>query len=264
MSEEFANQSESVVSESPVTTETTSETSSQTSETPVTTQEEYDTIKYNKEEIKIPVSERQTYLQKGYNYDKVQTQLEETKAQAAHLEYLAELNGYADVKEYIQAISEHKSQQQIRAEAAKMGVDENVFMKFNERLKPMETELEQLRSEREQFQKQEQSRQVKAELDRVIAANPDFDQYFPQIEQLFNKGYSIEDAYRLASYEDKITKIGTEKEQEVLARVTGRDQKQVLSSNDKPNNLAFSPANMSTADIMDISRRVQAGEKIKF
>lgn len=189
------------------------------------------------------------------------TKLEETKAQAQHLEYLAEINGFSDVKEYIQAITEHKSQQQIRAEAAKLGVDERVI---KEHLQPMKQELEQLRQEREQFRTQEQSRQLQSELDRVINANPDFHDYFPKIEELYQKGYSIEDAYRLASYEDKLSKLSVEKEQEVLARVTGRDQKQVLSSNDKPNNLAFTPSNMSTKDIMDISARVQRGERITF
>jgi hypothetical protein len=254
MSEEIANQSEQVVTESaPVVSEPVVE--------PVTTQEEYDTIKYNKEEIKIPVSERQTYLQKGYNYDKVNERATHLEAQVKYMEKQAKIYGYETVEEYTKALDEHERQQEIQKEAEKYGVPED-FIRGE--LKPLKDELEQLKHERAQLTERERERQIQSELEKVKSANPDFDQYFDTIADLFKQGYSLEHAYRLASYEDKMSKLGQEKEQEVLARVTGRDQKQVLSSNDKPANLAFSPANMSTADIMDISRRVQAGEKIKF
>jgi hypothetical protein len=254
MSEEIAHQSEPVVTESvPVVSEPVVE--------PVTTQEEYDTIKYNKEEIKIPVSERQTYLQKGYNYDKVNERAKEAEAYQQSLERIAKFYNFDSHSEYMAALDEHERQQEIQKEAEKYGVPED-FIRGE--LKPLKDELEQLKQERAQLTERERERQLQSELEKVKSANPDFDQYFDTIADLFKQGYSLEHAYRLASYEDKMSKLGQEKEQEVLARVTGRDQKQVLSSNDKPANLAFSPANMSTADIMDISRRVQAGEKIKF
>lgn len=73
------------------------------------TEIEYDTIDYNKEEVKIPVSERKTYLQKGYNYDKVYEDREATKAELEALKNAPELkfmksfleqNGYENMNAY--------------------------------------------------------------------------------------------------------------------------------------------------------------------
>jgi hypothetical protein len=253
MSEEIANQSEEVVSEQPVNTES--------AETPVTTQEEYDTIKYNHEEVKIPVSERQTYLQKGYNYDAVNTKYEEAKAQNAYLERQAKISGFDNVTDYMKALDEYERQQEIKTEAAKYGVPED-FIRGE--LNPLKDKIQQYEQQIEQNQAQEQTRQLQTELDKVRAANPDFDNYFEPVRELFAKGYSLEHAYQLASYQDKLAKIGQDKEQEVLANVTNRDTKQVLPSKDKPNNLAHTPSNMSFADIEAMSKRVQAGEKITF
>jgi hypothetical protein len=55
---------------------------------------EFDEITYNKEKVKIPVTERQTYLQKGYNYDKVKADADNAKAT---LKKIAELEGFKTV-----------------------------------------------------------------------------------------------------------------------------------------------------------------------
>jgi hypothetical protein len=253
MSEETTNQSseQEVVNEQPVSTETV--------ETTETTPEEYDTIKYNHEEVKIPVSERQTYLQKGYNYDSINTKYEEAKAQNAYLERQAKISGFDNVTDYMKALDDYERQQEIAKEAAKYGVPED-FIRGE--LKPLKDKIQQYEQQIEQNQAQEQTRQLQTELDKVRAANPDFDNYFEPVRELFAKGYSLADAYRLASYEDKLSSIGQQKEQEVLANVTNRDTKQVLSSKDKPNNLAHSMANASFEDIAAISKRVQAGERV--
>jgi hypothetical protein len=189
------------------------------------------------------------------------TKLTESQSQVKYLERQAKISGYDNVTDYMKALDEYERQQEIKTEAAKYGVPED-FIRGE--LKPLKDEIQQLRQEREQNQAQEQTRQLQTELDKVRAANPDFDNYFEPVRELFAKGYSLADAYRLASYEDKLSSIGQQKEQEVLANVTNRDSKQVLPSKDKPNNLAHTPSNMSFADIAEISKRVQAGEKIKF
>jgi hypothetical protein len=189
------------------------------------------------------------------------TKMQESQTKLSYMEKQAKIYGYETVEEYTQALDDYERQQEVQNEAKKYGVPED-FIRGE--LKPLKDELQQLKQEREQFQTKEQERQLQSELEKIRADNPDFDQYFDSVKELYQKGYSLNHAYRLASYEDKIAKIGQEKEQEVLANVTKRASNQVLPSTDKPNNLAFNPANMSTADIMDISRRVQAGEKIKF
>lgn len=225
-------------------------------------QEEFDVIKYNKEEVKIPVSERQTYLQKGYNYDKVSQQLEQAKQQTAYLERMARLSGYNNVEDFTAAIEQAEEQQRILQASQQMGIDENTYRQYfqpvDQRLRAYESELESLRLDRAK-------RDVESRLQELTQKYGDFDKYQNQVFELaLSRGYDLEDAYRLASYEDKLSSIGQQKEQEVLARVTGRDQKQVLPSNDKPSNVNFDPANMSLKDIEEISKRVQRGERISF
>lgn len=251
--EEIDNQIDQVVNEEPVNTESV--------ETPATIQEEYDTIKYNHEEVKIPVSERTTYLQKGYHFDEVNTKYEEAKTQNAYLERQAKISGYDNVTDYMTALDDYEHQQEIAKEAEKYGVPED-FIRGE--LKPLKDKIQQYEQQIEQNSAKEKERQIQSDLDKVRADNPDFDNYFEPVKELFAKGYSLEHAYQLASYQDKLSRIGQEKEQEVLANVTNRDSRQVLPSKDKPNNLAHTPSNMSFADIEAMSKRVQAGEKITF
>ena len=66
-------------------------------EKPEEKEPEFDEIVYNKEKVKIPVTERQTYLQKGYNYDKVKEKAD--KAQATLLK-IAKLEGFDSIEDY--------------------------------------------------------------------------------------------------------------------------------------------------------------------
>lgn len=233
--------------------ETVTETEANT-----TPAEEFDVIKYNKEEVRIPVSERQNYLQKGYNYDKVQSQLEEAKQQAQYLERIAKMQGYENPADFIKAVEEMEQQRRYEEDARKLGVDEQVI---REHLDPMRRELETLKEEREQLRQAEISRQVDAEVMELKAKYPDFEQVMEQVFDLaIEKGYALEDAYILSTYQDKAKKI----EQETLAKVADRDSRQVLSSIDKPGNFTFDPTNLSSEQIKEISRRVQNGERITF
>jgi len=69
---------------------------------------EFDEIVYNKETVKIPKSERKTYLQKGYNYDKVKQAADKAKedsaALAAVLQRAAKAAGYKDAAEYVKEL----------------------------------------------------------------------------------------------------------------------------------------------------------------
>jgi hypothetical protein len=188
---------------------------------PVTTQEEYDEIKHNKEIVKIPVSERKNYLQKGYNYDKVQQKATELEGQVKYLEKRARQEGFDDVQSYLKAIDEFEQQQQVQAEASKYGVPED-FIRAE--LQPLKSELEQLRQEREKFQQNEVVRQVDSE---IATLTQKYDDFAGMKDEVLNfaieKGYRLEDAYRLMTYESKIEAAALKKEQETLARITGRD-----------------------------------------
>lgn len=223
-----------------------------------TPQEEYDIIRYNKEEVKIPVSERQTYLQKGYNYDKVQSQLEQTKEQAAYIERIARMQGFDSPQEFLQAFEEMEAQRKAEEEASRIGMDTEAFRQY---LEPMKNELETLKQERERLQQAESQRQFDAELQRLKGVYPDFEQVQDKVFDIaVNKGYDLEDAYILATHADKAKQI----EQQTLAKVANRDQRQVLSSVDKPGNNVFDVNNLTPEQLKDISARVQRGERITF
>ena len=223
-----------------------------------TPQEEYDVIRYNKEEVRIPVTERQMYLQKGYNYDKVQQQLEQTKQQAAYIERIARMQGFDNPQDFIQAFEQMEQERRIQEEASKIGLDTEVFKEY---LEPMRQELDTLKQEREQLQQAEAQRRMDAEIQRLKGEYPDFEAVQDKVFDIaIQKGYDLEDAYILATYADKAKQI----EQQTLAKVANRDQKQVLSSMDKPGNMQFDPNNLTSAQLKEISERVQRGERITF
>lgn len=231
---------------------------SEVTEADTTPQEEFDIIRYNKEDVKIPASERQTYLQKGYNYDKVYSQLEQTKQQNAYLERIAKMQGFDTTDDFLKAVDEMEQQRRFEEDAERLGVDTQVI---REHLEPMRRELDALKQERESLQKADMERQIEAEVQRLKSEYPDFEQVQERVFDLaVQKGYELEDAYILATYKDKAKQV----EQETLAKVANRDQKQVYSSIDKPGNLSFDVNNLTAEQLADISQRVQRGERIIF
>ncbi|WP_394137435.1 hypothetical protein [Cytobacillus oceanisediminis] len=224
--------------------------------------EEFDIIKYNKEEVKIPVSERQTYLQKGYHFDTVKQRAEEYEQQAKYLEKVAQFSGYGNTDEFIKALEQAQEQEKIQQEAQRLGVNEDAY---RQHIAPVNEEVSQLRNELQQIKQQESVRAIEAEVDTLKSKYSDFAQHEDRVFDLaIERGYSLEDAYKIATYEERIETVSKQKEQEVLARITGRDEKQVLASNDKPSNATFDPTNMSLDDIQKISDRVRRGERITF
>lgn len=241
--------SETSVNENSVAT---SDYSSDT--TPVT---DYDVIRYNKQEIKIPVSERQTYLQKGYNYDKVYGQYQEAQKQAQAVDRLAKLQGFNTSDEFLTALDAYEQEQNIRRQAEQLGVDETVI---REHLNPLKSELETLKAQNEELRRYEMARMVEQDINRMREKYPDFDQYTDQIYDFAGKGLDLEQAYRLASFENIQKRI----EQEVMSRIRERDGKQVLSSSDRGQQQKIKPQDMSLEDIESISARVARGERISF
>jgi hypothetical protein len=219
-------------------------------------------VKYNKEEQFVPETDIPSYVQKGLNYDKVQQQLEQTKQQAAYLDKLATMSGYPDTQEFLKAVEQAEQQRQVEEAANKMGIDPNTYQQYfqpvNQRLQSYEQELQQLRM-------QETTRQIENTVSQLEQKYPDFQKYANDaFNMAITRGYDLEHAYKLASYEDKLNNLSKQTEQQVLAQVTGRTGKQVLPSTDKPNNTKFDPSSMDLKDIEAISKRVQRGETIRF
>jgi hypothetical protein len=253
------------------------ETQTEAAET-VTTQEaaapEGFTVKYNKEDRFVAKDEAPTWIQKGLNYDKVHERAQQLEAQTKYLEKQAKIYGYATVDEYTKAVDEYEQQQQIQQEAQRIGVDPDTYAQYfapvNDQLSELQQKVMTYEQQMTQAQQQAQLNETWGELYSQYPGlvetstafnegkNPDW--FTQDMQQLVQMGYKPVHAYELAH---KNT-LFQQKEQETIARLTGRDQKQVLPSRDSPNNVQFDPNNMSDAEIQAISERVRRGERITF
>jgi hypothetical protein len=270
----FANHSEPVASEPTETLEQLEQQEpTQMDETPVNETDEpssppqeeegdYFEVKYNKEILKIPREEAPTYIQKGLNYDKIKQRAEELEKTASYLDKLAQLSGYQSTEEFIRAVEQAEEQRRIEEEARKFGIDPEVYRQHFELVN---AELQQLRAKLNQLEQERAIKEVEREVNELRSKYEDFEKYEEKVFELaIQKGYALEDAYKLVAYEDHISKVMKQTEQEVLAKVRGRDQKQVLPSNDRPNHAKLDPANMTFEQIEELSRRARMGERITF
>ncbi|MEK3819683.1 hypothetical protein MKY20_11510 [Cytobacillus sp. FSL W8-0315] len=179
-----------------------------------------------------------------------------------NLNRIARYAGYESHDEMIKAVEEAERQQQIQQEAQRLGINEDAYKQHFE---PVNSKMGELEKELETLRTKEKMREVETELKTLSEKYPDFSEYEEKVFTVAaEKGYSLEDAYKIATYDDRLAKVAREKEQEVLAKVTGRDEKQVLASNDQPNNTKFDPNSMSLEEIEALSRRARLGERITF
>lgn len=233
------------------------------------------TVKYNKEDRFVAKDEAPTWIQKGLNYDKVHERAQQLEGQTKYLERQARISGYDSVDEYMTALDEYERNQQMEQEARRMGLDPELYAQHLHPVKQQLSEVERkLQSYERQQSESEQQARTSAQWGDLYSAYPALSEssqafnegrapewFNAQMQELVGMGYQPVHAYELAHKET----LFRQKEQEVLANVTGRGAKQILSSVDKPNNNQFNPADMSFEQIMDLSRRVrQNGERITF
>jgi len=88
--------------------------------------QEFDEFVYNKELIKVPVSERTALLQKGYNYDKVKGRAE---AAEALLKDVIVSSGYKDAGELVAEIQKRKAEA-FREKVEQSGSDPDAMTKL--------------------------------------------------------------------------------------------------------------------------------------
>lgn len=191
---------------------------------------EFDEILYNKERVKIPVSERSTYLQKGYNYDKVQAKADSATAallRAAKLEgfdttdaYIAELGNREKVKlseQLEDAIGDPDKINEIVDQQIKTH-PEVIKTKEERRLLEFEKVKNELR--KDQFFKE-----LEPEFDDLMARNPAAEA---------NLVYSVlvGDYVRAGKFKELITKEKESVERKVLADVHDKERRAAPTGGD--------------------------------
>jgi hypothetical protein len=215
--EEIANQSEVAV-QAPETTIETS-VSTEATNTPATIQEPPKgmTVKYNKEDRFVSDDELPSYVQKGLNYDKVAERAKEAETYQQNLERIAKHYGFETHSDYMTALDKFEQEKQIADEAAKLGVDESVI---RDHLEPMKKQIAQFEQEKEALKQERLQVQINADIAELKGKYPDFEKHQEKVFELaIEKNYKLEDAYKLATYEDKISSIAQQTEAETLRKI---------------------------------------------
>lgn len=220
--------------------------------------------------IKREVERREAKLKEQY-----EQQYGSLQRYGDYLARRARQEGFGDdVEGYLRAIDTLEQRMQAEEAARRMGVDPQAYQQYiapvSQKAAQLEQELRTLKSqltERQQLEEQTSKWAALYEafpglLESAQAFNeggvPEW--YNETMQGYINRGYDPVDAYRLAHADT----IARQREQEVLARITGRDDRQVLSSNDSPANVQFDPANMTDKQLDELSARARSGERIVF
>ncbi|MEH7082962.1 hypothetical protein V7139_09540 [Neobacillus drentensis] len=223
---------------------------------PATTQESsYFTVKYNKEERQVSYDEAPDYIQKGLNYEKVNQRATEYEQ---HLNRVAQLSGYQNHEDFIQALEQAEIQQrqdQERQRYEDAGIDEDTFNQLLANHPDIQYAKEMRAREEEQYQ-------IKSEISQLREQFPDLtpddltDELFSIKEQ---RGVPLLHAYLELNY----SKLAQQKEQEAIQKL----QTNALST---PGSLGAGAdhkvgySNLSDADKKALRDRVLRGEQINL
>ena len=182
-------------------------------------------IKYNKENYRPKdVDELVTNFQKGMNYDKIHTQLEEYKTKvedlstkASFLEEMAKKFGFENISEYQDAVKKAWEQEEIE-KLVEQNIPESVA-----------TELLESRKFREEYQKmQEQKQQEEKEktmMKEFIEEFPDVkpEEIPKEVWEMVSNGKDLTSAYALYKIKH-IDDIKQKVEQETVKKISKNDK----------------------------------------
>lgn len=149
-------------------------------ETPTEEPEEFDEITYNKETIKIPKSQRQTFLQKGYNYDKVHGRLTEREQLIATLETetgysINDLVEYARNQKTSRKADEMADNLGMSPEQAKVYLEQETRLKRLEHGTAMQRVQDRNQAQKAALKNEDFFTELEAEIDQIVTGNPSID-----------------------------------------------------------------------------------------
>jgi hypothetical protein len=241
-------------------------------------------LKYNGEEKDVDEEEARTLAQKGMNYDKVQSKLQE---QQNALDELAQLQGYKDHAELLAKLPELKEQrkqqkeseydtlrQSLRDEALEAGLDPDKLEQYLDNHPIMQESKRILASQQLNTAKSFES-EILSKWDEMYKLLPEesdkpklsfkdgilhFDSaerpawYTADIQAKIERGYDPVDAYKLANEGKTQAQVKKQTEQRIIKeqQLGARSQVQGSGSPDVDQN-DLSPAQMALAEEYGIS-----------
>lgn len=263
--EEVANHSDEQVQEQiqdPVTEEV--ETDPQPEGQDSTPQEEPRGIKvkYNKEERFVPEDEVPNWVQKGLNYDKVSEKAQQAERFQQNLDRIAKFYGYQDHDSYMSALEQAEMDKRIQEEAEKLGVDEEVIRNH---LQPLNQKLTQYEKELKTIREQEAVRKVESQISAMEndpTRFPDFGNHKQDVIKLAaDNGYSLEDAYKIVTYESRVQTAALQAQQEAVRKLQqNADSSTGSLGADSPEH-AGGYMSMSPAERKAFRERVMSGQQ---
>ncbi|WP_203289845.1 hypothetical protein [Metabacillus sp. cB07] len=217
---------------------------------PATTQDDnFFEVKYNKEAVRVSYDEAPDYIQKGMNYEKVQSKANEFEQ---HLQTVAQLAGYGSHEELLQAL-QLEQQQREQQKYYDAGIDPETFNSLLE-------QHPDIQYAREMKQQEEEKQKFNEEAQEFFAEFPEVQEVPPEVWKLKEeKGLSLLDSYLRINYKS----LGQQKEQEAIQKL----QTNALSSpgalgDGAEHKVGYS--NLSSADKKALRERVLRGENVQF
>lgn len=196
-------------------------------------------IKVNKEQVFVPESDYETYLQKGANYDKVKGRSDEYQSALDEVARMQGFKDHAELLEQLPAIKEQRKQQesegfdllrqQLRQEAEEIGLDGDAIDNYIDRHPAVQrgkeaiARLEQLERDQEQQKAAQQSTEAWGRLfakydglSEQVAEDGSAPWMTPEMIARIEKGYDPIDAYELAHMGNLAQETRRKTEQQVL------------------------------------------------
>ncbi len=126
-------------------------------------------------------------------------------------------------------------------------------------------EIQRLKEINEHLMLAEVKRQISAEEQALRQEYSDYDNYVDKVYEIARqKGLSLREAYILASYEDKIKQAKLQVEQQVLADVMGRSQKQIQSTVGGQPPASKNAWDISKKDFAKLIEEVKMGRRVNL
>lgn len=174
-------------------------------------------VKYNKEERFVPEDEVPNWVQKGLNYDKVSEKAQQAERYQQNLDRIANFYGFNNHEDYMSALEQEEQNRIIQETANRYGVDEDFLRsEFN----PIKQELDQTKTELQQLKESDAIRKVENQISSMERDTENFPDFAKHKNDVLNiaatRGYTLEDAYKIATYESRVNTTRLQAQQEAV------------------------------------------------
>lgn len=147
------------------------------------------------------------------------------KAKAAetyqqNLDRIARFNGFNSHDEYMRALDQAEKDRAIQDIANRYGVDEEFI---RSEFDPIKQELESAKSELQKLKEADAVRQVEAQISAMENDTTNFPEFGKHkqavIKAAYERGYSLEDAYKIVTYDSRVQAAALQAQQEAVRKL---------------------------------------------